>query len=42
LTVDDEATADVPAGAVVRVWEQPDSSEQTRRFFFYAIHSVYR
>ena len=42
LTVDDAATADVPAGAVVRVWEEPDTSAQPQRFFFYAIHSVYR
>jgi hypothetical protein len=42
LTVDPAATADVPAGATVRVWEEADASGQTQRFFFYAIHSVYR
>ena len=42
LTVDPAATADVPTGAIVRVWEEPDTSSQTQRFFCYAIHSVYR
>jgi hypothetical protein len=42
LAVDPAATADVPAGAIVRVWEEADTAGQTQRFFFYAIHSVYR
>lgn len=42
LTVDPGASAAVPVGAVVRVFEGPDADEQTRRFFFYPIHTVYR
>ncbi len=42
LSVDGEASADVPAGAIVRVFEAPDSGDVPRRFFFYPIHAVYR
>lgn len=42
LSVDTAATADVPAGAIVRIHEEPDGDGMTRRFFFYPIHAVYR
>ncbi|MCG3180552.1 MAG: hypothetical protein BIFFINMI_02914 [Phycisphaerae bacterium] len=44
LTVDAGATADVPAGAVVRVFEEQDTGDPptTRRFFTYPLHAVYR
>lgn len=42
LSVDPDATAAVPVGAIVRVWEEPDTGNTTRRFFSYPIHAVYR
>ena len=42
LTVDTAATATVPVSAIVRVWEEPDDEDNLRRFFSYALHTVYR